>query len=65
MTKEGDIPNKYASSWSASTFSLQSLVERPKLVEAESDFKSFKLVIAVIPIKHMYLERLRKTLTGQ
>ena len=64
MTKGADIPNKNGPSSSVSAPSLHLNVERPKLLEAGSEFKSFKLIIAFIPIKHMYLEGLRKTLTG-
>jgi len=64
MTKGADIPSKYGPCWSASAPPLHVLVEGLMLPEGGSEFKSFKLVIAVIPIKRMYLERLRKTLTG-
>ena len=65
MTEKADIPNKFGTSWNASVLSLQVLFARPMLLKAESEFKSFKLGIAVIPIKRIYLERLRETLTGQ
>ena len=65
MTEIADITNKYGTSLSATALSLQVLFDRPMLPKAESEFKSFKLGIAVIPIKRMYLERFQETLTGQ
>ena len=64
MTEDTDIPSKYGPCWSPSAPFMHVLVERLMLPEAGSAFKSFKLGIAVIPIKRMYLERLRETLTG-
>ena len=65
MRKEADIPSKYGPSWSPSGPSLNVVSEKQKLLGAGFEFKSFKLVIAVIPIKHMYLQLLRKSSTGQ
>lgn len=65
MTEKADIPNKYGTPWGGSALSLSALFDGPLLLKAGSEFKSFRLGIDVIPIKGMYLERLRKTLTGQ